>query len=295
MPDNANEIARASEALNEGRIDEAGRLLSRILEQEPENAEAHHLCAIQFLHQRAIKQALEHAQRSVALEPESGAYHGHLGSVLVINGRLNAALPHLDKAIAESPDDLVARRNRGKLYVMFRRFEDAVEDLSRVVDLEPDNAEARVDLAYALIEVRRLLEAAEALKTAQKIEGKQSADWRYTWGRLMYRMGLFSSACDAFAMALMAAPSKMNHYLGLAAACFHAGDLRRAEEVTRAAFQRFPYSRRVSGAPELRVLVLEAVAQKRLRELPHGAFIYRRGNFITHMPPGRIAYTHVMA
>lgn len=295
MPNNANEIARASEAIGNGRIDEADRLLSGVLKSEPESAEAHHLRALALLQRRDTAQALMHAETALSLAPQSVRYRCNLGATLLMVGQSDAALTHFDQAVSDAPDYLPARRNRASLNVILKRFEEAIVDLSFVIEQEPDQAESRVALADALVEVGRFKDAAGELKAARKIDGKQSPNSQYVWGRLMFRMGRFSDARQAFTIALQADPGTMNHFLGLAAACFHCGNVREAERITRASFQKFPSSQRSSGTPELRVLVLEAFGHSHFSDLPRGSFIYRRGNFIAHLPPGRIAYTHIIA
>jgi hypothetical protein len=86
----------------------------------------------------------------------------------------------------------------------------------------------------------------------------------------------------------------MGHYTALAAACYHCGDPVQADKVTRAAFKKFPAFERGAAAPELRVLVLESLGVTPYDVLPRGNFAYTRGNFISCMVPGRIAYTHVV-
>jgi Flp pilus assembly protein TadD len=49
MAQNQNEMTRASQALANGRVVEAERLLSRILKKKPGNADAHNLRALAFI------------------------------------------------------------------------------------------------------------------------------------------------------------------------------------------------------------------------------------------------------
>jgi Tfp pilus assembly protein PilF len=294
MPSYERKIARAAEALEKGRLDDAERLLSNVLGNHPKNADAHNLRALTLLQRRDVARALDHARTAVELAPDNYRFRGNLGAALMIAGRLDDAAAHLDQAVAAAPDYPLARRQRGMLHAGFERFAEAATDLSVAVKHEPNLAENRIAFADALIELGRYDAAADELRTAEKLEGTQSAHWKYVWGRLMYRMGRFHDSRFAFTTALLAAPGKMSHYTALAAACYHCGDPVQADKVTRAAFKKFPSFERGPAAPEMRVLVLESLGVTPYDVLPRGSFAYARGNFITYMVPDRIAYTHVV-
>ncbi len=289
------DIAHASEALYAGRLDDAVRLLSKILKKRPRNALAHNLAAIAHLQSRNAAKALAHAQRAVDLDPENFRYRSNLGAVLMFAGQADAAMAHFDQVIAGAPNDHLARQHRGLLNARIWQLDEAIEDLRVAVKHNGNDIKSRLALAEVLIEVGKFDEAQQELRAAEKISGgKQSARWQYIWGRCMYRRGRFGDAQYAFNSALHAEPGNLNHYVALACASFHYGDLERARKITRATFAKFPSASRQSGKPELRVLVLEALGHHYFHELPFGSFKHWGGNFIAHMPAGRVAYTHAV-
>ena len=288
------DIAHASEVLNAGRPDEAARLLSKILKKQPRNAMAHNLAAIACLQTRNAAKAVAHAQRAVDLDSENFRYRSNLGAVLMFADQPDAAMAHFDQVIAVAPNDHLARQHRGLLYARNWQLDEAIEDLSVAVRQNGNDIKSRLALAEMLIEVGKVDEAQQELRAAEKISGQQSARWQYIWGRCMYRRGRFGDAQYAFNSALHAEPGNLNNYVALACASFHFGDLERARKITRATFAKFPSASRQSGKPELRVLVLEALGHEYLHELPFGSFKHWGGNFIAHMPAGRVAYSHAV-
>ena len=54
-------IARAADALEKGRLDDAERLLSSVLGNHPKNADAHNLRALTLLQRRDMARALDQA------------------------------------------------------------------------------------------------------------------------------------------------------------------------------------------------------------------------------------------
>ena len=294
MSSHAREIAAVSEALKSGRFDEAGQILAGILDSDPKCAEAHHFYALLLTQNRDPLQALVHAEEAIALDPENVRFRGNLGATLIMVGELEAALPELDRAIAAAPEYVHARRNRGKVNAALERFDEAVADFTAAIKLEPNRTETRIALADVLVDSGRFEEAADVLKTVQKIDGGQSPQWQFAWGRLMYRLGRFLDAHETFNQLLHADPNNMNHYVAVAAASFHCGHVEEARRATRTAFAKFPYIDRGARAPEARVLVLEAHGHTCFDQLPRGAFNHRRGNFTGHMRPQRVALTHVI-
>ena len=292
--DNGSPVIQATQFFKEGRLEEARRISEELLEKTPDNADAHTLCFAIAMRQQNIARAQDHAEKTVALRPENPIARINLSVVLMQTGKLEEALEHLDAAVAASPEDYFARFNRGKLYTALFRFEDAITDLKAAVNLSPNQADARTALADALTETGQFDAAAAEIQAAVRAGGGSEIERTYVWGRLMFRAGRFEDAHQAFAAALSANPNEMKHYTALAAASFHSGAVRQAEAVTRGCFRRFPSKERSAGDPELRVLVLEGLEFGHFRELSRRPFNYARGNFIAHMLPGRVAYTHVV-
>lgn len=295
MPRQQSSLSQVAAALDKGRPDEASRLAARILRTSPGNAAAHNFAAIAFMQQRKPIEARPHAQKAVDLDAKNHRYRSNLATTLMLLGELDAAMSHLDQAVTRKPDYPLARRYRGMLHSRLERYDEAVADLEVAAQQEPDHAETRVLLAEALIELGRVDQAMSALRSAETIQGGQNARWQYVWGRLMYRSNRYPNARLAFAGAMLADLSKMEHFIALSATIYHSGDPEQAKRVAQTTFHRFPSAERRNGNPKIHALVLEEFGRDFFSDLPQSAFAYARGNFIAHMPAGRIAYTHTIS
>ncbi|MEM9684008.1 MAG: tetratricopeptide repeat protein, partial [Pseudomonadota bacterium] len=294
MPSYQENLVRAANELNSGQLDQAGARLDRMIDEHPQEAPAYNLRAVLRKAQANLPGALEDAQKAAELEPENLQFLTNIGTLQLLQGDPDAALEQFGKAIAKDPEFALARRNRGLLLLGLEQFAEAVEDLKVAAQQEPKRAATRTAYADALIETNALNPALEELRAANALQETQTPQWQSVWGRLMYRSGRLPDARDAFTAAILAQPSEIRHYVGLAATHYHEGDANQARKITHAALKKSPTTVRSDGEPELRVLVLETLGEECFSALPGRAFNHTRGHFVALIPPGRIAYAHAI-
>jgi tetratricopeptide (TPR) repeat protein len=199
------------------RIEAAG-LLRKILESEPQNAEAHlflgSLLAEEGTREEAIihlkeavrlrpksseamnalgeaynrfddaKAARECFEKAVSLNPKFGIAQSNLGAALLQAGESSAAAGHLDQAITtlgRSPDAADAQYLRAKIYSAEGNFTKAAACLTQAVALRPDFAEAWSDLGAARKTVSDDAGALHAFERAVELNPKD--------GIAQYRLG----------------------------------------------------------------------------------------------------------
>ncbi len=285
----------ASEAATKGRFDEAETLLAGILVETPTHAGAQTLSFGIAMQRRDFAVARKRAEAALVLLPDNPTALSNFGAALIQNGEHEAGLRHLDAAIEASPEHFSARRNRGMIRAALGRYRDAADDLKVAVQTEPKRGDLQMAYADALIESGQFEDAAAVIRNALKNNIGPPTDRNYLWGRLMFRMGRFADARQAFSTVLSADPDKMKHYQALAAASYHSGATVDAERITRAAIENFPSQTRSSGTPALRVLVLDAFGEESFTNIEHHPIVYAQGNFPSFLPAGRIAFTHVLS
>ncbi|GAB4336128.1 MAG: tetratricopeptide repeat-containing sulfotransferase family protein [Desulfobulbaceae bacterium] len=135
-PDGRLEAVTA--ALEGGDTAEAERLCRRVLEDDPDCPEAHHLLAV-ILHQRgANARALEHVRRALAGRQEFAAAWNNLGRICLELGRRDEAEEALRKAVALGPEMAEAHNNLGILRKAAKRYDEAEAAFRRAVSLRPD-------------------------------------------------------------------------------------------------------------------------------------------------------------
>ncbi len=288
-------LAKASQAVKKGRLDEAEKLLAAILFETPAHAEAQTLSYAVAMQRKDFATARKRAEAALVLLPEDPTALCNLGAALIQNGEQEAGMRHFDAAIEKSPEHFNARRNRGSIYAAVGRFADAANDLKVAVKAEPTRGDAQMAYADALIESGQFDDAAEVIRNALKNNIGPPIERNYLWGRLMFRMGRFADARQSFSTVLSADPSQMTYYQALAAANYHTGATVDATRITRAAIEKFPSQTRTTGTPELRVLVLDALGNETFSQIDRHPITYAIGNFPAYLPADRVAYTHVLA
>lgn len=132
-----------------GEFERAAQLMGEAVEINPRSADAFYNlgCAFQQLqrHQRAV-QCFEAA---LALRPDYDAAWTNRGAALLAVRRFSDALASFDRAIALNPRDVEALSNRGTAWFELQRYDRAAEDYARVAEIAPDFPYATGNIALA--------------------------------------------------------------------------------------------------------------------------------------------------
>ncbi len=119
-------LAQADALRYNGHYEEAEQLYLRILEQEPDNAAAHHgLGLVYYLHGGDFEKSLAEFKRAVELDPTNITYRLDWAKALTTVAPLE-----------EDADTMVAL------------LQEAKAEFERVLELDPENQEALKQLAY---------------------------------------------------------------------------------------------------------------------------------------------------
>ncbi len=97
-------LERALALQKAGRLEEAGGIYTRILETEPDCADAWHLLGLIELERFRAPKALELIGRALELKPKSSVFHHNIAGALGQLGRLTEAEEHYREAIRRKPD-----------------------------------------------------------------------------------------------------------------------------------------------------------------------------------------------
>jgi tetratricopeptide (TPR) repeat protein len=248
--------------LNDGRLDDAARELTRAIEIHPGSAEAHSSLASVRARQGRPDEALELYRAALRLDPGSSATHKDLGRFLLETGDPDQALVHLREASALSPEDgdLLADQalvlasqgrqdeadrlfreaatrssdparldyNRGVVLLGRGDAERAARHFEAALSIRPEYYEAEYHLGLALATTGKLDAAFEHLEKAREMDPGR-AEVYYSLGLVFARLGDLDRAAASFSRSLELDPRNAEaHYsLGLA----HAGRGRLEEAI----------------------------------------------------------------
>jgi predicted TPR repeat methyltransferase len=136
-------------AHQEGRSDQAVRLIERSLELEPDRADWYSNLGIVLRDQLKLDEAIVACQHAIALDPIHANAHNNLGVLLRSQGRAVEAEAAYRAAIRVNPEHSDAYTNLGILLNGQKRTNEAVVCFCKVITLRPKHPEARRLLALA--------------------------------------------------------------------------------------------------------------------------------------------------
>jgi thioredoxin-like negative regulator of GroEL len=159
--------ATAEEHVQAGRLEEAEKLLAKIIEAKPNYHPAIHQAAIVSWKRRRPKEALARFSRALELAPDAPLYHRNICEVLRAQGRVDEALAHGLRAVTLAPEDSGAHYNLGVIHYDRLETKEGIAAIRKALELEPKHASAHFELAEAL------------LLTGRFEEGWREYEWRF--------------------------------------------------------------------------------------------------------------------
>ena len=212
-----------------GRLQEAERLYRRLLEDDPDHADANHLLGVIALQTGADEAARELIERAVGRDPDVADYHGNLGLALQALGRLDEAAESFARALRLNPRFAAAHNNLGNVLKAQGRMDEAEAAYRRAIEVAPDYAEAHGNLGNALAARGRLEEAVPCYRRALGLDPRH-ARAHNNLGNALQRLGRLPDAIECYRRALEIAPDFAEAHSNLGSALAAIDDLDGAVE-----------------------------------------------------------------
>ena len=199
MQEPKSSLTSVIENLQQGEFSRAEQDCRDVLQREPGNAKAWHLCGIIHAQQGDVNQAVDCLETAVKLRPDVanyhynlglayreldrldesiGAYraaiernpvfveaHNNLGNALVKKGAAVEAIECFRNLVAKFPDDSVGYYNLANVLQDHGQVDEAIALFRRAIELNPDFSSARENLGRALSDVTRFDEALEVWRS----------------------------------------------------------------------------------------------------------------------------------
>ena len=242
---------RTAEALNKGvglmqagRIGEAEAIFRRVLDAEPENADALHLLGIAMRQSGRPKDAVELIKRAIALNPRQPSYISNLGTALEAAGEKDAALAAYRRAIVLRPAFPEAYFKLGNLLQNSGKSALAAEALRRAVELKGDQAPWHLLLGTALAATAKHAEAAASLRRAVELD-PALADAHHKLGVALLALGRKDEAFAAYRRAVDVKADHDPALFGLSTMMLERGDAAGLVKLCDEIIARDPGNRRM--------------------------------------------------
>ena len=155
----ARAINEAAGYYQQGRLDDADRICTRVLKAAPDWFDALHLAGLLKLDSGKAAAAQVLLAKALKLNPEAPQVLANYGRTLSALNRDDEAMAALDKALALAPDSFETINIRGNVLLKLNRPAEAAAAFERVLALEPRFLGARANLGNALAQLGRFDEA----------------------------------------------------------------------------------------------------------------------------------------
>lgn len=224
-----------------GRLDKAEALYRKVIEVQPNEADALHLLGI-LAHQRGEYEVAERRARSaikargkpvaefsntlgnalaaqghageaelcykeaLVLHPGDASAHKNLADVLSTQSRHEEAGAHYEKVLQLNPGDASAHNNLGGVFLTRGMYKEATECFGKAIQLDPRCAEAYSNLGHSLRELGRLTEAVDCLKAALQLRPDLAAAYA-NLSCVLHQLGSHADALSCVQTALRLDPA----------------------------------------------------------------------------------------
>ena len=198
----------------EGRLIEAEALCRKVLEAQPNMAEAEHLLGVTAHQAGKLGEAIEHVRRATRFAPHVALFHANLGEMLRLAGRPKLAAEEARRALAIEPAMPAALSNLGVALYELKQYDEAADAQRRAIAAKPDFCEAHSNLGNALHALKRFDEAIAAYHKAIALNPQYADAWA-NLGTTLHHAGEFDDGIAALRRALALAPGHAKAHSGL--------------------------------------------------------------------------------
>jgi protein O-mannosyl-transferase len=187
--------------LQMGRVDEAAIHFQKVLEVQPQYAEAHNNLGNVFFQNGRVDEAVAHYQKALEINPKLALARYNLGVAFLQNGQVPEAVGYFQGALDVEPDFAKAHYNLGNAFVQLGRVSEALVHYNEALEINPNYAEAEYNLGIALLQIGRLSEAISHYNKALVINPNY-VEAHNNLGTALVQLGRVSEALAHFQKAM---------------------------------------------------------------------------------------------
>ncbi|HHJ20892.1 MAG TPA: tetratricopeptide repeat protein [Gammaproteobacteria bacterium] len=214
VSENKNTLQQAFDLHQSGELDEACKLYSDFLQQQPEHVDALHLMGVASYQNDDLAGAEQYFRRTLELQPEMSEAHCNLGNVLNSQGQTRQAISAYLKAIELNPGFFQAWTNLGNAYRTLLQYPYAENAYRKALENNPNFFDAYVNLGGLLKDMGRREESLKVYQQALELNSENPSLY-YNIGQLQLVFGHFIEAMAGFYHALTLFPDYAEAHFGM--------------------------------------------------------------------------------
>jgi tetratricopeptide (TPR) repeat protein len=227
--DKLKESDKALDFHQSGTRENAVRLISAAIHNNPENPNYYRSLGDVLKSQGQLNQAMRCYQKSIQLAPQSFETYFKLGIAHHDQGNLSEAICFYQKAAHIKPDFVEALYNIGLAYQDLHRLEDALAYYAQAIQIKPDYAEAHNNKGKVYKDQGDLAKAVACFQQAIQLKA-DFAEPYFNLGDILSESGQLPAAIENYKIALRYRPDLIEAYNNLGNALKSQGDFDAAIE-----------------------------------------------------------------
>ncbi len=233
---------RAAALRAQGDLPHAAEVCRRILDRDPDHADALHLLGVIDFQAGRLTEAVRRIGRAIRLRPKRSDFYSNLGNVLKKRGRLKASLAAFKRAKTLNPESPDILNNMGVTLYELGRLDEAIAAYEAAISLRPDYAEAYNNLCVPLKDKGRHGAVLSCCRKAVELSPR-NAGAHSNLGNALSNLGRISEAVSAYERAIDLNPRFAGAYNNLGNALKDRGRVDEAIDAYRRALSVNPDDR----------------------------------------------------
>lgn len=207
-------INRAQILIKQNRYEEAGKLLTGILAQEPHNVYVLAMLAQVKLRQQNTKEAKQLIDSAIGLSPDTDYLYYVKATVLINDNKYDEAEDNLKQAIELNPEDADYFALWASVKLTRKQYAKVLELADEALELDPENLRALNTRSTALLKLNRKEDSFSTIEGALAHDPNNAyTHSNYGWGLL--EKGDHKKALEHFKEALKNNPNMQHAQTGM--------------------------------------------------------------------------------
>ena len=208
----AQDLPTAVSALENGRFEDAARMLSEILSRKPDDPDANYYLGMTYFREGRPRDARSFLERATRLSPSKSSAWKALGLVLLGTNDYREASVALGRACGLEPNDEDNCYLQARSLFVLGKYDEAAQPFDKAVRAAPPAKQATVHRATALNFVERGMpqEAERHFRDAIRLYRASTAlpqpDPRLDYGAFLIRQGRAQAALELLQESVTASP-----------------------------------------------------------------------------------------
>ena len=237
------DLERAIRHHQAGELDAANAIYRRILELDPNHADALNLAGV-VAHQSGDQEtAIRLIEQAISINDANASYFNNLGEAYRAFGQNQKAVNAYERALKINPRDVAANNNLGLSFHVLQRYDDARAAYKRALSLAPNDVEVLLNLGNLHREFSHLEESADAFRKAIAISPGLAPGYGCL-GVTLYEAGDSQGAVAALMKAVDLDPLYVEAHENLKKVRWFRGEHGQVDDSFRAACECMPDSAR---------------------------------------------------